>query len=684
MRFTVFTPTYNRAHTLPRLYESLSHQTLTDFEWVVVDDGSTDDTAALLQEFASRSHRFPIRVLTTPNGGKHRAINAGVSVAHGDLFFIVDSDDHLPENALAVLNAVERSIPPHKRAEFAGVCGLKGYPDGRPIGTTFPGDALDITTLERGDHGISGDKAEVVYTDVMRAYPFPEFPGERFLPEAVVWDRIAYDTLKLRYFNEIVYTADYLEDGLTQRYQVLLHENPRGQALHLRQRHRYSHYSQRAAMGQCLEYFDEHKADLPIRDIAQNLGLSLMRLQAWRVMRRAHRFVFQKKGRHDDQLRRSPSRPSGKAQHPELAMKDHEQLPDGTRMASSVERDPEVNRSNASIISVIVPVYNTAAYLADCIDSLLNQTYSNLDVILINDGSTDDSAALCDGYAAADSRVRVIHQGNAGLSEARNVGLDHAAGALVMFLDSDDWLELDCLEILHELLVHEQAQVALCGTRSVRSADETDRVRFGVEGTLTSGEAFLRDSGAFAPVHPVSAWGKLYALDLWKGVRFPSGRLHEDIYVTHRVLHRATRLTVTNQVLHFYRQRPGSITSGTMSLTSAADKAGAHLERAVDLSTFGLTEVAALELRRAVGWHLRAVAAADRTPSTAPEAVRQELTAQRERLVRLSSRSRMGLRMRMLLRAYTIAPGAVARLYATSLRRRGGGTHAIKGERGPE
>lgn len=285
MRFTVFTPTYNRAHTLPPLYDSLCRQTSQDSEWVVVDDGSTDHTPPLLQEISARHHGFPIRVIKTANGGKHRALNTGVVAARGELFFILDSDDHLPDESLAVVDAVERSIPAHQRARFAGVCGLKGYPDGRPIGTTFDGERLDITTLERGEHGISGDKAEVFYTDVMQAYPFPEFPGEHFLPEAVVWDRIAHDSRRLRFFNKVVYTGDYREDGLTRRYRDLLHDNPRGHALFLRQRHRFAAVPARLAIGQCLLYFDDHQDELPVPEICGNLDVSVAQLQCWRFLR---------------------------------------------------------------------------------------------------------------------------------------------------------------------------------------------------------------------------------------------------------------------------------------------------------------------------------------------------------------------------------------------------------------
>jgi len=285
MRFTVFTPTYNRAHTLPRLYESLCGQTFRDFEWVVVDDGSTDETAEFMHDLRSHHKGFPITYLWTSNGGKHRTINQGVKVAAGELFFIVDSDDYLPSNSLQIVDTVERSIPVERRTDFAGVCGLRAFPDGQPIGTTFDGDLLNITTLERGAYGISGDKAEVIYTAAMRAFPFPEFPGEKFLTEAVVWDRIARAGLKLRFFNQVVYTCEYLPGGLTDNYRRLLHENPRGHGLYLSQRGSPGGTSARLTIGRYLLYHDAHIDKLSLAEISRNLGLSPSRLRWYLALR---------------------------------------------------------------------------------------------------------------------------------------------------------------------------------------------------------------------------------------------------------------------------------------------------------------------------------------------------------------------------------------------------------------
>lgn len=235
MRITVFTPAYNRGYIIEKLYRSLQRQTFRDFEWIVVDDGSTDNTQELFSGYLAEANDFPVRYVKTANGGKHRAINKGVALAEGELFFIVDSDDHLTDNALEIINAIEQSIPEQEKKNYGGVCGQRGYDLNTPIGKTFVGDTLDITMLERPRHNVHGDKAEVIYTDVMKKYPFPEFEEENFVTECVVWDKIAADGYKLRFFNEISIICNYLPDGLTAQGEALLLRNPKGYGLYIYQ-----------------------------------------------------------------------------------------------------------------------------------------------------------------------------------------------------------------------------------------------------------------------------------------------------------------------------------------------------------------------------------------------------------------------------------------------------------------
>lgn len=212
MMITVFTPTYNRAHLLHDVYDSLVEQTFTDFEWVVVDDGSKDDTPAVIQGFIDEG-KINIRFFSQQNGGKHRAINHGVKEAKGEMFFILDSDDVLPNNSLAIVAEEYNKVKGDE--SFGGVCGLDAFKNGNIIGSGLSHDCIDCSSLDiRYKYGVTGDMKEVFRTDVLREFPFPEIEGERFCPEDLDWNRIA-EKYKLHFFNKVIYIGEYQRDGLT-------------------------------------------------------------------------------------------------------------------------------------------------------------------------------------------------------------------------------------------------------------------------------------------------------------------------------------------------------------------------------------------------------------------------------------------------------------------------------------
>ncbi len=253
-------------------------QSFLDFEWIIVDDGSTDNTEEMVNRIIERHGKFPIRYIKTVNGGKHRAINRGVQEARGELFFIVDSDDYLLSEALEKINEVEQSIPCEEKKRFAGVCGLKGFSENKVVGSTFEGKYLDINTLERESHGIHGDKAEVFYTDIIKQYPFPEFENEKFLTECVVWDKIASDGYKMRFFNEIIYICNYLEDGLSAKYDRLLRDNPIGYGRYLSQRIKYGKITGINKWNKYLEYYYNNRNKFSFTSIAKYLDISAIKL----------------------------------------------------------------------------------------------------------------------------------------------------------------------------------------------------------------------------------------------------------------------------------------------------------------------------------------------------------------------------------------------------------------------
>ena len=212
---TVFTPAYNRAHLLPRLFQTLKQQTNTSFEWIIVDDESSDDTETVVRQFTSEKTSFPIRYYKQKHGGKHRAINFAVKRAAGSYLFIVDSDDWLPDNAIELLENWLQDI--QGISVLCGVAGQKALADGKPVGNSFLGkEYVDASSLERKKLHIEGDKAEVFDVEVLKAHPFPEFDGELFVTEAVCWNAIAADGYKLRWHQEPIYYCEYLEDGLSK------------------------------------------------------------------------------------------------------------------------------------------------------------------------------------------------------------------------------------------------------------------------------------------------------------------------------------------------------------------------------------------------------------------------------------------------------------------------------------
>lgn len=275
MKITIFTPTYNRYYTIQKLFESLKKQTYTDFEWIVVDDGSTDHTEMFFQGIKDSFRKFPVLYVKTSNGGKHRAINRALPLASGEMFFIVDSDDFLPADALEQIIHVEATIPSDKKNHFAGICGQKAHIDSHPVGTTFMQhcEYLDITMLEREKYQITGDKAEVFYTEILKKYPFPEFDGENFLTECIVWDKIAYDGYQLRFFNTPIYYCEYLEDGLTKNQKRIYEKNPKGYGLYISQCNMFKKYDKAIINGMLDEYLRSHKGQYSYPQLAEFLNM---------------------------------------------------------------------------------------------------------------------------------------------------------------------------------------------------------------------------------------------------------------------------------------------------------------------------------------------------------------------------------------------------------------------------
>lgn len=221
----IITPTYNRANELKRLYESLLLQTDKDFYWLVVDDGSTDNTESVVHEWIQED-KLSVEYIKKPNGGKHTALNIGIADIQSPWTFIVDSDDYLTENAIELIN---QKINKDDSEKICGLAFLRQSSSGNLLtNKVVPQDGMiDDFCHCRYGMDIQGDMAEVWKTKCLKEYPFPEFPGEKFCSEDVVWISMA-QKYKMRFYNEVIYMCDYLEGGLTKSRRKQNRMSPRG------------------------------------------------------------------------------------------------------------------------------------------------------------------------------------------------------------------------------------------------------------------------------------------------------------------------------------------------------------------------------------------------------------------------------------------------------------------------
>lgn len=215
----------------------------------------------------------------------------------------------------------------------------------------------------------------------------------------------------------------------------------------------------------------------------------------------------------------------------------------------------------SDLISVIIPVYKVEEYLDECVASVIAQTYSNLEIILVDDGSPDNCPQMCDVWAERDNRIKVIHKKNGGLSNARNVGIDAASGKYIAFVDSDDYIKPEMMEKLLTELMRTDADIVSCGIQNV-----------GEKTGSWAGQNFVGTSEEILnklyheTTYSAAVWNKLYCRHCWRELRFPEGKLCEDTFTTYQLVHNARRIAMISDALYCYRIRPESIMTSSFSL----------------------------------------------------------------------------------------------------------------------
>lgn len=266
------------------------------------------------------------------------------------------------------------------------------------------------------------------------------------------------------------------------------------------------------------------------------------------------------------------------------------------------------------LISVIVPIYNVEKYLPRCVESIQRQTYQNIEIILVDDGSPDHCPEMCDRFAKQDSRIRVVHKRNGGLSDARNAGIEAAKGEYLLFVDSDDYISDAMIEKMHCRIIRDRSDMAVCNIDIVDENGESLGIdAFQVENAVIEEPQFWSEMYGTNEIYGtnyrfcVVAWNKLYARRLFRDVRYDAGKLHEDEFVLHRLVSKCERISFLSEKLYSYRQREQSIMGSRYTLRRM-DAAEAIIQRSMYFRQRGWQNLAEMALTRSIWAVMKAYA----------------------------------------------------------------------------
>ena len=215
------------------------------------------------------------------------------------------------------------------------------------------------------------------------------------------------------------------------------------------------------------------------------------------------------------------------------------------------------------LISVVVPVYNTQEYLIDCLNSIINQSYTNLQIILVNDGSTDQSGEICENFKRKDSRIEYIVQKNGGSSAAKNAGISHAEGQYICFVDSDDYVHEQYVQTLYDCLMSNEADLSMCGY--IRDGFFDKNMKYQSDYKIYNGKEMMRNYYSFDITFMNIACNKLYKKEFFENEKFPEGIMYDDFVLNAHIMYACQKIAVCNQKLYFYRKTANSITMSVFS-----------------------------------------------------------------------------------------------------------------------
>lgn len=512
---SIIVPIYNAENYLKSCLDSVLSQTFKDFEVLMVNDGSTDSSATICQTYAEHDSRF--RYFEKENGGLSDARNYGLDRAQGAYITFLDADDFLFENYLEKL--YQASLLSDSDILIGGYCRFDGSD------FYFYNDHFKSESL------ISFTSAQAIQVlDSMLDVPFLTF--------STAWGKLfkrnLFDELRFPYGKyaedqfliwKLYLKADkiYLFNSASYVYRM----NPSGLSSVFSLKH--------------LDYIDaleeriRETKDLEGIDIQHSLNMYDYVLQRMLGQLEEHQFL-------------------------EEADKVREKLELEKR-----KEYPFLLEQKKDLISIIVPIYNVEKYLRMCLDSIENQTYSNIEVLLINDGSPDSSGEICQEYVARDSRFHYFEKENGGLSDARNYGIERSNGKYLTFVDSDDWLSLTYVEDLHRAAIRHGADTVVAHFTIYNESDRLYHVHIWdeyYERTYKGEELVLKlPSLELDGYVYVTSWGKLFHKKLFTNIRFPKGKVIEDSRTNYKLFFKSEKIVYIHKEIYFHREGIESIGS---------------------------------------------------------------------------------------------------------------------------
>lgn len=564
---SVIIPVYNVEKYLVRCIESICGQTYRNLEIILVDDGSTDSSGDICDNYAQKDDR--IHVIHKTNGGLSDARNTGLEMARGSYISFVDSDDYIAKNMYENLMECIK-----KYQTRMAVCGFWAVDDegnlfeGKSSTALSDGCYTNEKFMEMASYS-EGWNFIVVWNklysrDIIDKIRFPVGKIHEdqyiFYDLVLACDNISVTAEKLYYYRQRnqsitndIYSVKRLDEVEAILQQCKFFERNQNRNAFIRTERRAFMFLEEGLVKLLDEYSKQRVKE--IVNEYRKIYLNVRNIEEYSAEEQVRRFAL--------------------VLGVNYYIKNIEKI---QKRQSILYQFIARGKSMGKLVSIVIPAYNVEKYIAICLESLVNQTYKNLEIIVIDDMSTDRTIEICETYQKKDSRIKILYQNHGGAAKARNLGIEEASGYYLMFLDSDDYMNLRIVEVLLNQLEKNNADMAVSSYTEVKEDDCGKNMDKEISEKRIKTEVLRRNAAqkqAFGHrnVNYVVPWCKLYKKSLWEGIRFPELYALEDEFTYYKVIYAAKKILYVNEDLYYYRRRSGSIMDDVPLWTSDLLKA---------------------------------------------------------------------------------------------------------------